>query len=196
MRMIREILRLHHSCGLSKNKISIALGCARSTVREYIGRAQAAGVTWPLPEELDDDDLLEKHLSQTPSENKRSQPDCNYIHQELKKKGVTLALLWEEYKQEHPEGYQQTQFCDIYRQWRKTIDLVNASLLTLFSKHYPRFFCLMMNERRDPLYMGLDIHVIRMRRHSCNVSLINTVRTPHLKSSIGWRNAVMEPCNE
>ena len=125
MRMIREILRLHHSCGLSKNKISTATRCARSTVREYIERARAAGLSWPLPEELADDDLLEKHLFQSElPEKKRPQPDCNYIHQELKKKGVTLALLWEEYKQEHPEGYQQSQFNEIFRQWRKNIDLV------------------------------------------------------------------------
>src|ERR1700687_4055961 len=92
MRMIREILRLHHSCGLSKHKISRALGCARSSVREYIKRAHAAGLTWPLPQELDDDDLLERHLYQAPSAaNQRPQPDCNYIDQELKKKGVTLV---------------------------------------------------------------------------------------------------------
>ncbi len=96
MRMIREILRLHHSCGFSKNKISTALGCARSTVREYIERGRAAGISWPLPTELDDDDLLEKHLSNSSRpEKQRPQPDCNYIHQELKKKGVTLALLWD-----------------------------------------------------------------------------------------------------
>ena len=95
MRMIREILRLYHSCGLSKSKISMALGCARSTVREYIERARIAGITWPLPDELDDENLLEKHLSQHSSpEKSRPQPDCNYIDQELKKKEVTLALLW------------------------------------------------------------------------------------------------------
>ncbi len=125
MRMIREILRLHYSCGLSKSKISQAIGCARSSIREYIQRAEKAGLTWPLPPELDDDDLLEKHLYKEISpEKQRPQPDCNAIHQELKKKGVTLYLLWEEYRQEHPGGYQLTQFCDIYRHWRKTVDVV------------------------------------------------------------------------
>jgi transposase len=105
--------------------ISQALGCARSSIRGYIKRAHEAGLTWPLPQELDDDDLLEKHLYSAPSRKKqRPQPDCNYLHQELKKKGVTLSLLWEEYKQDHPDGYQLTQFCDFYRQWHKTIDLV------------------------------------------------------------------------
>jgi transposase len=125
MRMIREILRLHHSCGLSKHQISRALGCARSSIRGYIKRAQAAGLTWPLPQELDDDELLERHLYQTaPPAKQRPQPDCNYIHAELKKKGVTLSLLWEEYRQVHPDGYQLTQFCEIYRQWHKSADLV------------------------------------------------------------------------
>jgi transposase len=125
MRMIREILRLHHSCGLSKSKISQALGCARTSVRWYIKRAQAAGLAWPLPQELDDDELLEKHLYPQPSSNKlRPHPDCSYMHQELQKKGVTLALLWEEYRQDHPDGYQLSQFREIYRQWSKTVDLV------------------------------------------------------------------------
>jgi len=123
MRMIREILRLHHSIGFSQKKISKALGCARSTIGEYLKRAESAGLTWPLPAELDDEELLEKHLY-PPPEKKRPQPDCNYIHQELKRKGVTLQLLWQEYKEENPGGYQLSQYTDIYRQWRKTIDLV------------------------------------------------------------------------
>jgi transposase len=82
-------------------------------------------MTWPLPDELDDENLLQKHLFQHSSpEKKRPQPDCNYIHQELKRKGVTLALLWDEYRHEHPEGYQQSQFNEIFRQWRKHIDIV------------------------------------------------------------------------
>lgn len=124
MRMIREILRLYKSCGLSKKQISRALGCARSSVREYIERAEKAGLSWPLPQHLDDDDLLEKHLYAPPAEKQKPQPDCNYIHQELKRKGVSLYLLWQEYKQDNPDGYQITQFGDIYRQWRKSVDLV------------------------------------------------------------------------
>lgn len=123
MRMIRELLRLHHSCGASQNRISKALGCARSTVSEYLKRSQEAGLSWPLPSELDEEQL-EKLLFPMPPDTVRPQPDCNYIHQELKKKGVTLELLWQEYKELHPDGYQSTQFCEIYRQWRKSIDLV------------------------------------------------------------------------
>jgi transposase len=123
MRMIREILRLFHENGLSQKKISRSLGCARSSVGEYLKRAQNAGLFWPLPPELDDEDLLEKHLFGLPAEQVRPQPDCNYIHQELKRKGVTMQLLWQEYKEVHPNGYQITQFSGIYRQWRKTLDV-------------------------------------------------------------------------
>lgn len=125
MRLIREILRLHYSCKLSKSKISQAIGCGRTSVRDYIKRAANAGLSWPLPPDLDDDELLDKYLYPEIAPDKiRAQPDCNYIHTELKTKGVTLYLLWEEYRQANPDGYQLTQFCDIYRQWRKSIDLV------------------------------------------------------------------------
>lgn len=128
MRMIREILRLHYSCGLGKKMISRSLGCSRQSASNYINRAKAMGLTWPLPAEFDDDDHLEKFLfpksvGATPSKNKKPQPDCNYIHQELKKKGVTLDLLWREYKSDHPNGYQLSQFKNIYCQWRRTADL-------------------------------------------------------------------------
>ena len=126
MRMIREILRLNYSLGLSHRQIGKALGCSRWAVTRYIRRAKAAGFTWPLPEELDDEEKLEKQLyfkEPGAKEEKRPQPDCNYIHQELKKKGVTLDLLWQEYKQENPTGYQLSQFRNIYRDWRKTVNL-------------------------------------------------------------------------
>lgn len=123
--MIREILRLRYSLELSRSKISQALGCSRPTVADYLRRAATAGLSWPLPEELDDDEKLQLLLfPKVESALVRPKPDCSYIHQELRKKGVTLTLLWEEYKQDYPEGYQQTQFCDIYRQWCKTVDAV------------------------------------------------------------------------
>ena len=131
MRMIREILRLHYTCGFGKKKISRSLGCSRQSASNYINRARAAGLTWPLPAELDDEDCLEKFLYPKGAEitgvgrpvSSKPQPDCNYIHQELKKKGVTLNLLWEEYKSDHPDGYQLSHFRGIYRQWRKTVNL-------------------------------------------------------------------------
>lgn len=123
MRMIREILRLFHQNGISQKKISRSLGCARSSVGDYLKRAQNAGLSWPLPPELDDEELLEKRLFGPPPEAVRPQPDCTYIQNELQKKGVTLQLLWQEYKELHPDGYQISQYSNIYKQFKKTVDV-------------------------------------------------------------------------
>jgi transposase len=125
MRMIKEVLRLYYSCGLSHKKISKALGCSHGSVAEYIHRAQAAGLTWPLSDELDDAQINERLFpgSGGPKKKSRPQPDCAHIHQELKKKGVTLVQLWTEYRDENPDGYGLTQFCEIYSRFSKNIDI-------------------------------------------------------------------------
>ncbi len=124
MRMIKEILRLRYSNGLNQKQISKALGCARSTLQECLQRASTAGLSWPLPGELDDEQLesmLYKGNGATIS--KKSQPDCLHIHNELKRKGVTLELLWHEYKAEHPDGYGLSQFSVIYRRFEGSLDI-------------------------------------------------------------------------
>jgi|LakMenE01Jun11ns_1017448.scaffolds.fasta_scaffold9917928_2 transposase len=124
MRMIKEVLRLHYSCGLSHKKISKAIGCSHGAVAEYIHRAQAAGYTWPLPEEIDDAQLEKRLFPPSIKHKGKPQPDCNYIQSELKKKGVTLVQLWSEYREDYPDGYGLTQFCDIYGAYRKNLNLV------------------------------------------------------------------------
>lgn len=126
MRMIKEVLRLYYSCGLSQTKISKALGCSRGSVAEYLSRAQAAELSWPLPDELDDTQI-ERRLFPPRKEfagKPRPQPDCAYIHEELKKKGVTLLQLWAEYKEDNPNGYGVSQFCDIYQRFTRDISIV------------------------------------------------------------------------
>ena len=123
MRMIREVLRLYHSCGLSQKKISKALGCSRCAVAEYLSRAVAAGFTWPLPDEIDDQELEHRLFPPHRELEGRPHPNCVYIYQELKIKGVTLTQLWAEYKEEYPSGYGLTQYCGIYRQWLRKIDI-------------------------------------------------------------------------
>ena len=97
MCMIRELLRLHHSCGASQNTISKTIGCARSTVAEYLKRAQDAGLSWPLPAELDDEELLEKYLFSPPPEKMRPHPDCNLHPSRVEEKrgnaGAALARI-------------------------------------------------------------------------------------------------------
>ncbi len=118
MRKIKEVLRLK-SLGLTNRQIAGSIHVARSTIAEYLKRAKAAEFSWPLSSDLDDA-TLEKLLfpvGQLPKGD-RQQPDCNYIHSELKKNGVTLMLLWEEYLANNTGGYRYTQFCHHYRMWR------------------------------------------------------------------------------
>ena len=105
MRKIREALRLHYDAGLGVRAVSRSLKASPSTVREYLVRAKLQGLTWPLPESLDDAGLLQR-LYPTPASSSRALPvpDWSKVHRELRRKGVTLALLWEEYKTVHPEG--------------------------------------------------------------------------------------------
>lgn len=124
MRMIKEVLRLHHSCGLSIKQISKALGCSRGAAGEYLHRAQAAGFSWPLPDDLDDVQIERRLFPPAVKLRGKPLPDFNYIHTELKKKGVTLIQLWSEYREEHPDGYGLSQFCEMYGQFRKNLNLV------------------------------------------------------------------------
>lgn len=117
MRQIREILRLKYEQGLRHRAIAGACGVSVGTVSEYVQRAQRAGLGWPLPAELDDSQL-EQRLFGAPEPNReRVVPDLLTIHQELKRPGVTLHLLWEEYRGVHPQGYGYSQFCELYRRW-------------------------------------------------------------------------------
>lgn len=126
MRQVREVLRLKWACGLSDRKIAQSLRVSRPTVAEYVRRAQAAGLSWPLPEPLDDS-ALERQLFATATKTpvaRRPMPDWTMVHRELKRPGVTLVLLWQEYKATTPEGLQYSQFCEAYRQWAGKLDLV------------------------------------------------------------------------
>jgi transposase len=125
MRMAREILRLYFGLHLKKRQIGRACGLAPSTVVDYVRRAEEAGIAWPLPEDLDDV-ALEAVLSKrsgSPKPTARPLPLMEEIHRELRKKGVTLQLLWLEYKERCPEGYQYTRFCELYHQWAKHLEV-------------------------------------------------------------------------
>jgi transposase len=122
VRKIREVLRLKAE-GFSDRQIAAAIGSARSTVQECVRRARDAGVTWPLPQALDEAALHAKMYRRlVPSRAPR--PDFAYLHAELRRRGVTRLLLWEEYKSAHPEGWQYSVFCDQYRRWLATQELV------------------------------------------------------------------------
>lgn len=119
MRKITEVLRLNQEGKLSARTIARGCKLARSTVAEYIRRAQAAKLTWPLPEGMDDE-KLEKLLFPAEDRDKstgRLFPDMVYIREELQRKHVTLQLLWEEYREREPRGYSYSQYCQHYREW-------------------------------------------------------------------------------
>jgi transposase len=121
VRKIREVIRLHHETGLSNRAVARACRVSNSTVGEYLERAEKAGLVWPLPEGLDDQALYQQLY---PEENKtqpvdRPMPDWEEVYRELSKRGVTLTLLWQEYRERHSEGYGFTQFRLYYQRWNK-----------------------------------------------------------------------------
>jgi transposase len=126
MRKIREVLRLRYEVGLGIHQIAASCAVGHTAVAGYLKRAEAAGVRWPLPEGMDDG-RLERLLFPPPPlipSNERFVPPWADVHTELRRKGVTLALLWEEYRAEHPnDSYQYSRFCDLYRAWRGKCDL-------------------------------------------------------------------------
>jgi len=126
MRKIREVFRLKFDRDISNRQIAKSCNIARSTVAEYLFRFQQAALSWPLSQDIDDNQLEQLLYPQLPTlpAHERPLPDWSYIHQQLRQKSVTLMLLWQEYKEVHPQGFQYSQFCHRYRQWTKHIDPV------------------------------------------------------------------------
>ena len=123
MRKIKEILRLKKELGLSDRQVGRSLKISHSTVREYLKRAEQAGVNWPLPDEMGEEELRRKLFPQKDAaKNKHTQPDWQQVEKELHRPGVTRMLLWQEYIEAYPKGYGYSQFCELYRQWNKKQD--------------------------------------------------------------------------
>ena len=125
MHKIREVLRLYFAAALSIRAIARSLGTSPSTVGDYLRRAKVAGLSWPVPESVDDTGLERRLFPAPPSSRaERPLPDWSEVHRELRRKSVTLSLLWQEYKEPHPEGLQYSRFCEQYRAWAAKLDLV------------------------------------------------------------------------
>ncbi len=126
MRQIRDILRLYWEQRLTMRQIAQSAGVGLASVSDRIHRAEAVGLGWPLAPDLDDRALERLLYPGAPGRphTGRVEPDWAAIDAELRRKGVTLELLWIEYKREHPEGYQYTWFCQRYRRWQRQVDPV------------------------------------------------------------------------
>ncbi len=123
MRKIIEVLRLKWECGQTDRAIARSCSLSHSTVAEYLRRGREAGLSWPLPADMGEDTLYGLLFPKAPKPSSRviPCPDWSVIHTELRKKSVTLRLLWVEYREAHPDGYGYSRFCSLYGAWRRTI---------------------------------------------------------------------------
>lgn len=125
MHRVREILRLHYELGLSDRAIARAQGLHHTTVGELIRRFESEGGQWPLPSDVTDAALHQwLYRGNGGRPKRRPEPDWAQVHAELRRKGVTLQLRWQEYRTHHPDGYQYSRFCERYQQYVKTLDVV------------------------------------------------------------------------
>ena len=125
MRKTKEILKLKLMQKMSNRKVAKSCGTSHSVVADYLFRAKGAGLDWAQIEEMDDADIEACLFPQKPKESQsgRQMPSMESIQLELRKKGVTLQLLWHEYKRDNPDGYQYSQYCELYRRWRQKLDV-------------------------------------------------------------------------
>ena len=122
VRKIREILRLKEELGLSNRAIARACKVSNSTVGDYLARTKQAGLSWPLPDGLSEGELYKRLFPENSEEADppdRPLPNWEDVQHELSRRGVTLKLLWIEYREQHPGGYGLTQYCEYYRRWSK-----------------------------------------------------------------------------
>ena len=122
MRQIRQTLRLHLEAGLSYAQVARAVGIGKGTVGKVVLLARAAGVDWALAQTLSDEELeVRLYRPAVPRCSRQLEPNYAWIHQELKRPGVTLQLLWEEYQRENELAYKYTSFCIKYRAWAASL---------------------------------------------------------------------------
>jgi transposase len=108
MRRVREMLRLTRDAGMNVSEVARRTGVARSTLREMIERFDRSGLTWPLPLDLTDADLETRFYGEAGAkqgDRRRPEPDWAALNREMKRKHVTLQILWDEYIEAHPGGH-------------------------------------------------------------------------------------------
>jgi transposase len=124
MRRIKQLLTMHFGAGVSTRAIGRELGIAPSTVREYLGRAAAAGIGWPLAADVTDETLVARlfvNAGVRAGARFHAEPDWPALVRELKRPGVNLLVLWDEYREVHPEGYAYSRFCQLFREFEQRL---------------------------------------------------------------------------
>ena len=134
MRQVREILRLSLEAGLSTRVVGERVGIGPTTVRDTLKRFARAGLSWPVPPQISDAELegrLYGLVAAKPGRRKQAEPDWSVVARELKRKHVTLQVLWDEYIAEHPDGYRYSRYCDLFRGWEGRLPLTMRHILGL-----------------------------------------------------------------
>src|SRR4051794_10772501 len=124
MRRIKQLLTMRFGAGASTRSIARELGIAPSTVREYLGRASAAGIGWPLAADMTDESLMARlfvNAGVRAGARFHTEPDWPALVRELKRPGVNLLVLWDEYREVHPEGYAYSRFCQLFREFERRL---------------------------------------------------------------------------
>ncbi|OBV40379.1 hypothetical protein ASR47_10241, partial [Janthinobacterium psychrotolerans] len=123
MRKIKDVLRLKLDAKLSHQQIANALGLSKGVVTKYAGLAAAAGLDWLTVQSMDEAALERRLLVGAQKASDYVQPDYGYLHQELRRKGMTLMLLWEEHRADYADRqtYGYTQFCENYRRFARQL---------------------------------------------------------------------------
>ena len=124
MRRIKQLLTMHFGAGASARSIARELGISPSTVRDYLGRASAAGIGWPLAADVTDESLMARlfvNAGVRAGARFHAEPDWAALVRELKRPGVNLMVLWDEYRAIHPEGYAYSRFCQLFREFERRL---------------------------------------------------------------------------
>ncbi len=149
MRKIEEVLRLHHECGRSDREIAQAVRASPTTVGDYLRRARLAGLAWPPPDGMSEAALEAALFPPLPAAAvKRAEPIWAAVHRQVGRSGVTLDLLWQEYRECHPDGYQYSGFCEHYRAFARALPV------TLRQSH-----AVLAGENGVALYLDLNIEI-------------------------------------
>ena len=127
VRKIKEVLRLH-ALGLSQRQIALSCAVGQATVSDYLKAAATAGVKWADVADWDDDRLWKAVApSRETVQSRTHPPEPDYaaiLHELQTNKHVTLQLLWEEYSEQSPDGYRYSRYCDLYRGWLRSRQVV------------------------------------------------------------------------